>query len=573
MRCFVSFLISMVTVFGLTLQVEESPAGLDPRSFFLLPPFLLITYGLYTIFGSTNQRLKLFSAIPALLLAFCHLFGRLLADKQTVLWLLKDSRTAITGGLIFFSVLILLYCMIFFCFRLLSKDRPASDSLTGMSFGILWILMAAAWLPWLLNQFPAVMTADSTDQIEMAIGVEPLTNHHPVLYTYLLRAALKLGKLISGTDSGNQTGIAVFSILQFLGMSAAYAAVLRMILKSSASDVVKTGAFLYFMLYPVHPLYSVTIWKDVPFAVCVLLLTAFLSCELKKHRLLNCSGIAVSGLLLCLFRHNGIFLIILTLPFLPFAFKNYIKQVITAFLCIILLFFGWQGLLALSQIPKGQSSEALSIPLQQIALTARRQHDTMEDRVIEELNTWFTEENIWERYHYRISDPVKNLFNEDLYRSDSARFWKFWLKLGMLYPQDYLDGILLHTFGYWYPETPHWVFITGIDDDGIFGIHMDPKLNTEWANSAVRWLSNSGYDQIPIFSLAFSPGACFWFFLIVLFYCLYRKSPVFILCIPSFVLWLTALASPVNCEYRYVYAMFACFPLILAILPTGKTSE
>ena len=155
---------------------------------------------------------------------------------------------------------------------------------------------------------------------------------------------------------------------------------------------------------------------------------------------------------------------------------------------------------------------------------------------------------------------MKNNFLEEEYAKDPAAFWRLWIKTGLAYPQDYADAFLIHSYGYWYPETPHWVFVTGIDDNGVFGIHAEPKLTGDRIGRALRWLSDSKYDEIPLLSLLFSPGACFWAYVILFFFLLYRRSPAYILCIPMLVLWLTALASPVNCEYRYVYGMFLCLP-------------
>ena len=188
----------------------------------------------------------------------------------------------------------------------------------------------------------------------------------------------------------------------------------------------------------------------------------------------------------------------------------------------------------------------------------------MSPNLMENLESYFTETNIGKYYTYRISDPVKNRFNEKAYKENTKDFWSMWLKTGTLYPQDYIDAFLLHTFGYWYPATPHWVFVTGIDDEGIFGIHMDPIINEQWMSSLTNWLENSKYDGFPLLPLLFSPGACFWLCLIFFFYCLFQRSSAFFLYIPLFILWLTAIASPVNCEFRYVYPIFACLPLILS---------
>lgn len=575
MKRFLAFLLSLTTVLGLAVSPDGASLSFrEPQSFFYLPLLILTAYGINHIFHESGKRLKAFSFCLSLFLSICHLFGGLLAQKGTILWLFRDVQTLLLGILTLFSYTVLLFCLVFYAFRFLARANPAHGRLPEIPAWGFWLLLVIAWIPWFLNQYPAVMTADTSDQLEMALGLEPLTNHHPVFYTFLLKGFLWLGTLITkGGQNANQTGIALFCGVQLLVMAAAYAAVLRVIWRNTSSDALRIGSLLFFMFYPVHPLYSVTVWKDVPFAVCLLLLIVLLACELKEHSAGYCIGMALCGILLSLLRHNGIYLIILALPFLPGAFKGRWKPVLLSFLAVILVFAGLRVLLKWQKIPDGRASEAFSLPLQQIALTAKRQHAAMDEELLAELNSYFMVDEIWERYTYRISDPVKNVFNEELYSSDRVKFWKFWLVLGILYPQDYIDALMLHTYGYWYPETPHWVFITGIDDNGLFDIRMDPKQGAEWMNDPVKWLSDSGYDRIPLLSLLFSPGACFWVCLTAFWYCVYRRSPAYILFIPLFILWLTALASPVNCEYRYVYAMFAAIPLLLSALPVGLRSR
>lgn len=52
----------------------------------------------------------------------------------------------------------------------------------------------------------------------------------------------------------------------------------------------------------------------------------------------------------------------------------------------------------------------------------------------------------------------------------------------------------------------------------------------------------------------------------MLAYAIYRKNYDYILIyIPLIILWLTTLASPVFAEYRYVYAIFTCLPILIGI--------
>ena len=565
---------SLITLSGLTLKISDRGFFFcEPRSFFLLPLLVLVAYGLNSISNTLDKRKVVCSFVPACILSLCDLLGSILIKKGTALWLLKDVETLLLGILKFVGCGIVLFVSIYFLNSLLSATSRKESARnydryeSKRSFFIIWLLLILAWLPCYLNQYPAVMTADSTDQIGMVLGIYPLSNHHPYFHTLLLKSAVAFSKLLFRPSSPdeiiNQKAIAMFTAFQLLLMTAVFAIVFCIIVKKTRNFAFKAAVLAFFLLYPVHAFYSVTIWKDVPFSVCFLALLVLLLCELEDHKRYYCILIGAAGILLTLFRHNGFYIILLTIPFLPLAFSHHAKPVVCVFLAVLFVYILWSQVIipALDILP-GRISEAFSIPLQQIALTGKRQNQKMDEDLLEDLQYYFDIPEIWRNYSPRISDPVKNNFAEEKYKIDPVRFWKFWLRLGITYPQDFIDAFLIHTYGYWYPETPHWVFVTGIDDDGLFGIHSDPKIDNKTVDRVLNWLSESKYDDYPLLSLFFSPGACFWMILITFFLLIYKRSPAFILCVPVFILWLTALASPVNCEFRYVYGMFLCLPII-----------
>ena len=79
----------------------------------------------------------------------------------------------------------------------------------------------------------------------------------------------------------------------------------------------------------------------------------------------------------------------------------------------------------------------------------------------------------------------------------------------------------------------------------------------------------------------FSIGMAFWIIIISLGYRILNKDYRGILIyLPILVLWLTIVASPVFCEYRYAYPLFTALPLYLGLnfikkgkLENGKNSS
>lgn len=48
----------------------------------------------------------------------------------------------------------------------------------------------------------------------------------------------------------------------------------------------------------------------------------------------------------------------------------------------------------------------------------------------------------------------------------------------------------------------------------------------------------------------------------------YKKCLIYL---PILFLWLTCLASPVFCEFRYIYSLFTCIPILIGINFISKT--
>ena len=110
-----------------------------------------------------------------------------------------------------------------------TDDRPRSDAAAGTSrhkttAGIMFFLAVFAfliisWLPYTLTFMPFGVFSDTDSVIRQATGEKVLTNHHPVLYTFMWRAVYKIGNLLRPGDFY----LKLFSILQELAAAAVYA--------------------------------------------------------------------------------------------------------------------------------------------------------------------------------------------------------------------------------------------------------------------------------------------------------------------------------------------------------------
>ena len=409
-------------------------------------------------------------------------------------------------------------------------------------------LLLVCWLPWFLYQYPGNLSPDSYNQIGQAVGKTDLSNNHPVLHTLWIRLLITIG-------GSEQAGTALYSITQLLLMASVFALCVLFIYTRTGSVKAAGLTLLYFAFYPVHPIYGMTMWKDIPFSICLLAITMVLVRVTEEQRPRDIRLLAGLCLLLCLLRHNGILVFVPVLIYMLCRYQESRRVILTAGLTAL----GCFALIELVLIPvcgvkAGRGSEGFSIPLQQVAYTVRTHLDEIPEEDLETVRYYFGGKNVWEIYRSHISDPVKAAFAEARFNADPMPFVRLWWDLGMKYPKNYLESFLAGCYGYYAPEAEYTVFSHG----GSGSIQLPGMSALE------TFLTELRYHSIPVLSWIFNPGACCWLCLLALLCARLRKRPL-LPHLPVLILWIMMVGSPVFCEYRYVYGAFLCLPLLLSL--------
>jgi len=169
-----------------------------------------------------------------------------------------------------------------------------------------------------------------------------------------------------------------------------------------------------------------------------------------------------------------------------------------------------------------------------------------------------------EKYSGVISDPIKNLTNNEKLSESTGTFLKIWLKNLINYPQVYIEAYLTQTIGYWYPNIEYWA--TGGESSSIFDtvdVYSD-SITPEGFNKIIDITSSR---RLPFCNLIWSVGTTTFILIISSFIFVYKNKGKYLLCyIPLYLLLFTILIStPVFSELRYVYGIFTCVPLLLTI--------
>ena len=113
----------------------------------------------------------------------------------------------------------------------------------------------------------------------------------------------------------------------------------------------------------------------------------------------------------------------------------------------------------------------------------------------------------------------------------------------------------MQNYGYWYPDTDEPAVSYSIYEPNDFGLSNNQRFES------ARYRLMEALEKFAFSSPAailFSIGFSFWLLVLTMVIlglrgCGWAAAPYFIVA----ALWLTTLASPVYCSYRYLYPMVA----------------
>ena len=435
-----------------------------------------------------------------------------------------------------------------------------------------FLLCLLCWLPYYLYQYPGIMTPDSINQFEQVLGVIPYNNHHPFAHTMVFALLYKAAFALTG-DMVVSVGFYTFA--QMCLLSAGMAFFISTLRQQRIRPFVLLLLTAFYAMIPYHAIFSVTIWKDIPFAAAVLFFNCLLLRLILRGSLLLHERILLlfSGMMICLFRSNGWYAFLVVVPFLLFFFRKQKRQVypcllVTLLLCVLIKY----PVMNHFQVTQPDLIESLCIPTQQIAAVLCNDRElTVEERGLIESVIDLT--YIKELYNPTFADNMKELVragDQEYLASHKKEFFKLWVSLGLRYPGDYLDAYIQQTYGYWYPDS----FYLVAEAEGVSATELGVSTRHLIGGPLVvkgKELAIKLGSIVPIYGTLWSMGVACWVLLFSMGTVLVRRETRKLLCyLPSVLLLFTVLiATPVATEFRYVYFMVYSMPfyLMAAMLP------
>lgn len=558
-----TYILAIIATISVNFNIGSEVVNFDrfgETSVIYIILFIFFLYILKRVLRIKQKRLIIMSLGVSIIFAIIEILGYSLShDAQ--LMIPKSAIIKLIGYVILF------YCAISILFTkfniFLKQEKCKEENTINIKYFIVaWIGIFVLWIPYLIKYYPGIMTTDSIMQTGQAIAYG-LNSHHPMFHTLFIKLCLEIGSKIKDYN----LGVAIYSILQMLIMSGIFSYTVYYMKKRDVSKTIRIITLLFFALYPVFPMYAVTMWKDVLFGTLMLLYTINIvelvhDTESYTSSWKRILGFIIITLLVMLLRNNGIYAIILSAPIVLIVFRKYYKQIIIMFLIPIILYYCFNSFAYnVLKANKGNIAEALSVPMQQMARVAKYHKDELTEEQKNDIDEFIPVDKAAEVYDSKISDPVKNLFNSEKFKTDKIKFIKVWGSLFLDYPKEYIESFLYGSFGYWYPDVSNWIYATEIGENE-FEIKQTKELNQiKLLDECIK------IRNIPVVSMIFSVGFAFWIALTIIIYLIYIKKYKYIVCFATMIaLWITTLASPVYCEYRYVFSIFTCLPIFISIL-------
>lgn len=560
-----------------SVKIRDAFTSVD--AILLMSFFMILFIALKQILQIEDKRSKIVSIIIAVIFAGFEVIGYSISNYNSLAGVIGSKEILLKAVLKFIGYVIAFYTIIIYVYtKILTKIKIKEDlkinkyfTNNRRSFIIIALIIFIAYLPHFLYNFPGMYTVDSVSEMSYGLSnAKYFQNHHPVFHIFIIYGCINLGKLLGGA----YIGIAIYSILQMLFVSFTFSYVIKYMAKKNVNIVYRILTLIFFIIYPAFGPYSITMWKDVPFGMMLLLFTIQVVEMItnkeyfKKKR--NIVSFIIISIFTILFRNNGLYVVLITLAILLMFLKGNRKKIALMLLIVILFNILWKGpIFKLLNVTDGPVKEMMSVPVQQIARTVkyRRTELTEEEKTKIQKYINMDLEEMGEKYYPLISDNIKEHFNNEEFNNNKLDFISLWVNLFFKYPVEYIEAFLDNSYGYWYPQANNGILPTWYkyeESEDVIGYERKPALNLEFLDG---YYADINGRKMPIISMWISIGFVFWIMILCIGYMVCKKKYRLILTyVPILALWLTTIASPVYCEYRYIFGMFTCIPILTILM-------
>lgn len=581
----ISVVLGIITTFSLLFQVTSklkfTRSNTMIITYVVLASLLIYFYKKYLFKFENKLTYSIISIIFSLLMVFGYSYD------------VVHNASLVTGNiaLIIFSILKFIgyYYLFNTCIHLFDdvvKKKKISNTKLPKIFDLFdkhpfifsFVVILLCYLPYIIAFYPVIINYDAANQIKEVLGMHTrymdsvvllnpnvtLTNFNPLIHTLLLGGLFKFGYLIGNVNFG----MFLYSIVQLSIVISIFAYSIYYLKKIKVNKTLIFIVLGIYSLVPLFPLYAMTAVKDVIFSSLVFLYVIMLYDMVKfKWSTKKYIEFAVLILLIILFRNNGIYTIVLSLPFICILKKELRVPVLLILVFNIGMYIGYNKvLLPHYEIANTSIREVLSVPFQQTARLAKYYDDEISNEDKKVIDKVLGYDDLGERYRTDLSDPVKNKFNKYTTNEELMKYFQVWFKYLFKRPVVYIDATINNMYGYFYPNTSAWYVYTDLN-------HKLPEAGFDYHYNSLSYLRvglkgiAEAFPYIPVIGTIANIGMVVWIHILLIGMLIVNKMKKYIvMLLPSLTFILVCVVSPANTYFRYVLPCVFTLPVLICIL-------
>ena len=533
-----------------------------------------------------------------LLFASFQLLGLSYSQEQSWRALFGSRFVCFRGAVCLGGRALLAACLALYAFRLLDRlsgrPVPAQRPFPRKRFLLAAGLTALCWLPYYILFFPGLNNPDTSMQIAWALryptdwlkyspvrgeGVYA-TNHHPYFTTLLFglfgRIGLALGDI--------RWGVALYCLLQLLLTAGVMTGLWFYLRRLGLPHRIFRGGLAFTALFPLYPLYAITMLKDSLFSLACLVLSALLfEIARTRGRCLKknwfCALLFFTAWAVMLTKNQGVYFIILAGLACLVCRRVRTRAAVSLLLPAVLFQTVWMGiLLPMWNVAPVGKQETLGLLFQQTARCVLTYPEDVTAEEEEAIRAVLDYDRFDVLYDPMQSDGVKFTFNQDATEEEMSAYYRAWLQMFRRHPDAYVQAFISNVYAGFYLQHETPLSYTHYDNREVASypelcIPTPPLLAR--LEPAVQTVLRA-VQHLPGIGLLFSIGGYPWAILFLFLNALRRKQYALLLPqLPSILTVAVLLLSPVSGSYRYAMPMTYAIPFLLAagLLPVWQDRD
>lgn len=298
----------------------------------------------------------------------------------------------------------------------------------------------------------------------------------------------------------------------------------------------------------------------------------------------------LTAVMMMLFRYNALYAVA-AFGVLSLVFAKGREKLRIFLLCALMTVGGkaaQEGLQhGLGTVIRGSDIEKYSLLLQQFARVGYLHGENMDPEMYALVDKYVSADS-WQDHMPALADASRaGVSFAEVWEPDMAQVVKDWFKVGLEYPNEYIDAFLCVTGGFWFPDDRTYCEMQGWGNEerkgAIFTNNSSASDTYEGIQhiSKFPWLeekledivTNNAFYDWPVISVLFKPAVYTLSLLLITAALLYRKQKKqAYICLFPLVYFGTMLLGP-TVQFRYVVPVMITVPLLAALTCTGGTAD